>query len=70
MQINNSYDPKEKNSEQDEAKEIQSEDEVYLENDDGTPFDDSERTYISVDMPEEEEASSNQDTSNNQDTSK
>jgi hypothetical protein len=55
MQINNSYDPKEKNSEQDEAKEIQSEDEVYLENDDGTPFDDSERTYISVDMPEEEE---------------
>jgi hypothetical protein len=55
MQINNSYDPKEKNSGQDEAKELQSEDEVYLENDDGTPFDDSERTYISVDMPEEEE---------------
>jgi hypothetical protein len=55
MQINNSYDPKEKNSEQNESKDIQSEEEVYLENDDGTPFDDSERTYISVDMPEEEE---------------
>ena len=55
MQINNSHDPKEKNSEQDEKKELQSEEEVYLVNDDGTPFDDSERTYISVDMPEEEE---------------
>jgi hypothetical protein len=55
MQINNSHDPKEKNSEQDEEKELQSEEEVYLVNDDGTPFDDSERTYISVDMPEEEE---------------
>jgi len=55
MQINNSYDPKEKNNEQDEEKELQSEEEVYLVNDDGTPFDDSERTYISVDMPEDEE---------------
>ena len=55
MQINNSYDPKEKSNEEDEAKELQSEEEVYLVNDDGTPFDDSERTYISVDMPEEEE---------------
>ena len=55
MQINNNYDPKEKSNGEDEAKEIQSEEEVYLVNDDGTPFDDSERTYISVDMPEEEE---------------
>ena len=55
MQINYNYDPKEKKSEEDEAQELQSEEEVYLVNDDGTPFDDSERTYISVDMPEEEE---------------
>ena len=55
MQINNNYHPKEKSNEEDEAKELQSEEEVYLVNDDGTPFDDSERTYISVDMPEEEE---------------
>jgi hypothetical protein len=55
MQINNNYDPKEKKSEEDEPQELQSEEEVYLVNDDGTPFDDSERTYISVDMPEEEE---------------
>jgi hypothetical protein len=55
MQINN-YDPKEKSQEEDQTlKEQMNEEGVYIVNNDGTPFDNSERTYVSVDLPEEEE---------------
>ena len=54
MQINN-YDPKEKSQEEDQTlKEQMNEEGVYIVNNDGTPFDNSERTYVSVDLPEEE----------------
>jgi len=52
----NSYDPKDKKEDQPEAEETQSDDAVYLVNDDGTDFDSSERTYVSVDLPEEDDA--------------
>lgn len=54
MQINNFFDPKEKNEEDQTLREKMDEDGVYLVNNDGTPFDNSERTYVSVDLPEEE----------------
>ena len=50
------FDPKDKNLEENQSTQPEeNEDVVYLVNDDGTEFDDSERTYISVDLPEEEE---------------
>ena len=56
MQTNNHYDPKEKNQEEDQTlREQMNEEGVYLVNDDGTPFDNSERTYVSVDLPEEDQ---------------
>ena len=56
MQTNTFIDPKDKNTEEDQSiQPEENEDVVYLVNDDGTEFDDSERTYISVDLPEEEE---------------
>ena len=56
MQILNAYDPKEKKDAPDETlKQQENEEGVYLVNDDGTDFDSSERTYVSVDLPEEEE---------------
>ena len=55
MQVHNSFDPKEKNEQEQTPIEKMNEEGVYLVNDDGTPFDDSERTYVSVDLPEEEE---------------
>ena len=48
----NYFDPKDKNSETDDQRE-ENEEAVYLVNNDGTPFDNSERTYVSVDLPEE-----------------
>jgi len=56
MQTDNLIDPKDKNLEENQSTQPEeNEDVVYLVNDDGTEFDDSERTYISVDLPEEEE---------------
>ena len=56
MQTNTFFDPKDKNTEENQTVQPQeSDDVVYLVNDDGTEFDDSERTYVSVDLPEEEE---------------
>ncbi len=56
MEANNFFDPKDKNTEENQSVQPQETDDVvYLVNDDGTEFDDSERTYISVDLPEEEE---------------
>ena len=56
MQSNIFTDPKDKNTEEDKTVQPQeSDDVVYLVNDDGTEFDDSERTYVSVDLPEDEE---------------
>jgi hypothetical protein len=54
MQIHNSFDPKEKNEDEQALREKMNEEGVVLVNDDGTPFDDSERTYVSVDLPEEQ----------------
>jgi hypothetical protein len=55
MQTNYS-DPKDKNVESDEPVQRQENEEgLYLVNDDGTEFDASERTYVSVDLPENEE---------------
>ena len=48
------FDPKDKT--QDEEKSIQeqqNEDGVYLVNDDGTDYDSSEQTYVSVDLDED-----------------
>ena len=59
MQVHNSFDPKEKTEDDQTLSEKMNEEGVYLLNDDGTPFDDSERTYVSVDLPEEQ--SSNND---------
>ena len=55
MQVHNSFDPKEKNEDDQTLREKMNEEGVVLVNNDGTPFDDSERTYVSVDLPEEEE---------------
>ena len=56
MQTNTFIDPKDKNTEENQSiPPEENDDVVYLVNDDGTEFDDSERTYISVDLPEEEE---------------
>jgi hypothetical protein len=62
MQTNYS-DPKDKNTEDNEpAQRQENEEGLYLVNDDGTDFDSSERTYVSVDLPEnEEEAESDKD---------
>lgn len=52
---NNYFDPKDKNSETDDQpiQREENEEAVYIVNNDGTPFDNSERTYVSVDLPEE-----------------
>jgi hypothetical protein len=56
MQTDILIDPKDKNLEENQSTQPQENDDVvYLVNDDGTEFDDSERTYISVDLPEDEE---------------
>ena len=55
MQKNSLFDPKERKEEDQTIRQNIEEDGVYLVNDDGTPFDDSERTYVSVDLPEREE---------------
>ena len=56
MQTDILIDPKDKNVEENQSTQPEENEEVvYLVNDDGTEFDDSERTYISVDLPEEEE---------------
>lgn len=53
---NNYFDPKDKNNENENQplQQPESEESVFLVNNDGTPFDNSERTYVSVDLPEEE----------------
>ena len=62
MQTDILIDPKDKNVEENQSTQPEeNEDVVYLVNDDGTEFDDSERTYISVDLPEEEEQPGNKD---------
>ena len=49
-------DPKDKSLGESQTDQSQENDDVvYLVNDDGTEFDDSERTYVSVDQPEDEE---------------
>ena len=49
-------DPKDKNVESDQPLQRQENEEgLHLVNDDGTEFDSSERTYVSVDLPEDEE---------------
>lgn len=53
MQVQSAFDPKEKNEDDQTLREQMNEEGVYLVNDDGTPFDDTERTYVSVDLPEE-----------------
>ena len=64
MQIHNAYDPKERKDIPDESLQRQENEEgVYLVNDDGTEFDSSERTYVSVDLPEEEERTEDADDS-------
>ncbi len=55
MQTNNSFDPKEKNVEEQSLTDKMNEEGVHLVNNDGTPFDNSERTYVSVDLPEEQD---------------
>ena len=53
QRLNEDFDPKEKGTA--ENSEEQNMDEgVFLYNDDGTPMDTSERTYVSVELPEEE----------------
>ena len=52
----NYYDPKDKNEDSDQPLQRQENEEgLHLVNDDGTDFDSSERTYVSVDLPEDEE---------------
>ena len=52
----NYYDPKDKNEDSDQPLQRQENEEgLHLVNDDGTEFDSSERTYVSVDLPEDEE---------------
>ena len=51
------FDPKEKQDSEEESLETQQNEEgVVLVNDDGTAFDSSELTYVSFDLPEEEES--------------
>lgn len=57
MQKQENVDPKEKLNPEEEQETTDSEDGVYLYNDDGTPMDTDERTYISVDDLEEEDDS-------------
>lgn len=64
MQNQNAPDPKEKKELSDESvQRPENEDGVFLVNEDGTEFDSSERTYVSVDLPEEEEKSETADDS-------
>ena len=52
----NYFDPKDKNEDSDQPLQRQENEEgLHLVNDDGTDFDSSERTYVSVDLPEDEE---------------
>jgi hypothetical protein len=52
----NYCDPKDKNEDSDQPLQRQENEEgLHLVNDDGTEFDSSERTYVSVDLPEDEE---------------
>jgi hypothetical protein len=58
----NYYDPKDKNEDSDQPLQRQENEEgLYLVNDDGTEFDSSERTYVSVDLPEDEENDNKKD---------
>ena len=59
----NYFDPKDKDSENSDQplQRQENEEGLHLVNEDGTDFDTSERTYISVDLPEEE----NDESSNN-----
>lgn len=59
MKASNSFDPKEKNEDDQTLRDKMNDEGVYLVNDDGTPFDDSERTYVSVDLPEEKSDDNN-----------
>jgi hypothetical protein len=62
MQVYSSFDPKEKIEDDETLREQMNEEGVVLVNNDGTPFDNSERTYVSVDLPEEKsDAASNED---------
>ena len=62
MQTDILIDPKDKNVEENQSTlPEENEEVVYLVNDDGTEFDDSERTYISVDLPEEEQPEKKED---------
>ena len=60
MQVDNSFDPKEKNEDDQTLSEKMNEEGVVLVNNDGTPFDNSERTYVSVDLPEEKSDNNDQ----------
>jgi hypothetical protein len=58
----NYYDPKDKNEDSDQPLQRQENEEgLHLVNDDGTDFDSSERTYVSVDLPESEEETKEDD---------
>lgn len=62
MQVNNpDRDPKEKLTDENESRDanVDSNEGVFLYNNDGTPMDTSERTYISVDLPEDEPSRDN-----------
>ena len=59
MKASNSFDPKEKNEHDQTLRDKMNDEGVYLVNDDGTPFDDSERTYVSVDLPEQKSDDNN-----------
>lgn len=55
MQTRIFSDPKDKSTEENQPNQPEQDDDVvYLVNNDGTEFDDSERTYVSVDLPEGE----------------
>jgi hypothetical protein len=60
MQTNYS-DPKDKNVESEPLQRQENEEGLHLVNDDGTEFDASERTYVSVDLPEDEENDNNKE---------
>jgi hypothetical protein len=54
QQLNEKADPNQKRNDNTENTENQNLDEgVFVYNNDGTPMDTSERTYVSVDLPEE-----------------
>lgn len=59
MQTFNAYDPKEKNEDDQPLQRQENEEGLFLVNDDGTEMDTSERTYVSVDLPEEKEKADN-----------